>query len=44
MSESVADFLLGRLREWGVGRIYGFPGDGINAILGAFGRAGTIPS
>jgi pyruvate dehydrogenase (quinone) len=43
MSENVADYLLGRLREWGVHRIYGFPGDGINAILGAFGRAGNDP-
>src|SRR6188472_525465 len=43
MSENVADFLLGRLREWGIPRIYGFPGDGINAILGAFGRADNDP-
>ncbi|HXS23125.1 MAG TPA: thiamine pyrophosphate-binding protein, partial [Gemmatimonadales bacterium] len=43
MSENVADFLLGRLREWGIRRIYGFPGDGINAILGAFGRADNDP-
>src|SRR6476659_4563290 len=43
MSENVADFLLGRLREWGIRRIYGFPGDGINAILGAFGRADGDP-
>src|SRR6185437_3530614 len=43
MSENVADFLLGRLREWGIRRIYGYPGDGINAILGAFGRADNDP-
>ena len=41
MSETVSDFLLRRLREWGVERVYGYPGDGINAILGAFDRAGT---
>ena len=28
--------MLGRLREWGVTRIYGYPGDGINGLLGAF--------
>jgi pyruvate dehydrogenase (quinone) len=39
MSDSVADFLLSRLSEWGVRRIYGYPGDGINGILGAFDRA-----
>ncbi len=43
MAESVADFLLARLRAWGVRRIYGYPGDGINAILGAFHRAGNEP-
>jgi len=43
VSQSVADFLLERLREWGVRRIYGYPGDGINAIVGAFDRAGSDP-
>lgn len=38
-----ADFLLERLRGWGVHRISGCPGDGINAILGVFGRAGGDP-
>jgi pyruvate dehydrogenase (quinone) len=36
---TVGDFLLQRLAEWGVKRIYGYPGDGINGIMGAFGRA-----
>src|SRR3954464_5286215 len=36
MSENVAGFMLGRLHEWGVNRIYGYPGDGINGLLGAF--------
>jgi len=40
MSETVADFLLRRLLTWGVRRIYGYPGDGINGIMGAFSRAG----
>src|SRR5487761_904903 len=43
MSETVADFLLKRLGEWGVKRIYGFPGDGINGILAALERAGDKP-
>jgi pyruvate dehydrogenase (quinone) len=43
VAESVADFLLKRLREWGVHRVYGYPGDGINALLGAFRRAGNDP-
>jgi pyruvate dehydrogenase (quinone) len=36
---TVSDFLLRRLTEWGVRRIYGYPGDGINGILGALDRA-----
>ena len=43
MAELVADFTLKRLRDWGVHRIYGYPGDGINAFLGAFDRAGGDP-
>jgi pyruvate dehydrogenase (quinone) len=39
MAELVADFLVRRLHEWGVRRIYGYPGDGINGILGALARA-----
>jgi pyruvate dehydrogenase (quinone) len=39
MAEKVADFVLKRLREWGIERIYGYPGDGINAFLGALDRA-----
>ena len=41
--EKTADFVLGRLREWGVHRVYGYPGDGINGFLGAYGRAGGDP-
>ena len=43
MGELVADFLLERLRQWGVHRLYGYPGDGINAILGALDRADGDP-
>jgi pyruvate dehydrogenase (quinone) len=39
VKETVGDFLLKRLAAWGVRRIYGYPGDGINGIMGAFGRA-----
>jgi pyruvate dehydrogenase (quinone) len=38
MAEKVSDFLLQRLSEWGVKRIFGFPGDGILGILGALER------
>ena len=37
MSQNVADFLLSRLREWGVRQVFGFPGDGINGLLAAWG-------
>jgi len=39
MSMTVGDFLLQRLSQWGVQRVYGYPGDGINGIMGAFGRS-----
>jgi len=39
MADTVADFVLERLSDWGVHRIYGYPGDGINGLLGAFDRA-----
>src|SRR5450759_1331986 len=39
MAETVSDFLVKRLSEWGVKRIFGYPGDGINGIMGALGRA-----
>ena len=38
MPKTAADFMLERLNEWGIERIYGYPGDGINGILGALGR------
>src|SRR2546421_6194444 len=43
MAELVADFVLARLREWGVHRIYGYPGDGINGFLGALESAEGDP-
>jgi pyruvate dehydrogenase (quinone) len=38
MSKQVSDFLLERLAAWDIKRIYGYPGDGINGILGALER------
>jgi pyruvate dehydrogenase (quinone) len=38
MGKTVADQLLERLGEWGVSRIFGYPGDGINGIMGALAR------
>ena len=43
MSETVGDFLVKRLSEWGVKRIFGYPGDGITGIMGALHRAGNDP-
>jgi pyruvate dehydrogenase (quinone) len=40
MSQNVAAFMLSRLSEWGVKRVYGYPGDGINGLLGAFHEQG----
>lgn len=39
MATTVSDFVIGRIREWGVSRIFGFPGDGIGAFDGALGQA-----
>src|SRR3954453_1210648 len=39
MGQTTAEFLLERLHENGVRRIYGYPGDGINALVGALERA-----
>ena len=39
----VADYVLNRLTEWGIHRIYGYPGDGINGFLGALDRAKGDP-
>src|SRR5215217_7473854 len=43
MAELVADYVLRRLGEWGVHRIFGYPGDGINGFLGALDRAEGDP-
>ena len=33
---TVGQFILQRLAEWGVKNVFGYPGDGINGILGGF--------
>jgi pyruvate dehydrogenase (quinone) len=43
MSGTVGDFLLARLREWGVEHVFGYPGDGINGLLAAWSRADNDP-
>ena len=40
MAETVGAFILKRLAEHGVHRVYGYPGDGINGILGGFHEHG----
>ena len=37
---NASDFLVKRLSEWGFSQVYGYPGDGINGIVGAIDRAG----
>jgi pyruvate dehydrogenase (quinone) len=39
MSQTVGDFLVQRLHQWGVRHIFGYPGDGINGVFGALNRA-----
>jgi pyruvate dehydrogenase (quinone) len=43
MAHTVSDFLVERLKAWGIHRIYGYPGDGINGIMGALNRADGDP-
>jgi pyruvate dehydrogenase (quinone) len=38
MAKTAGDYLVNRLHEWGIDRIYGFPGDGINGVFGALNR------
>jgi pyruvate dehydrogenase (quinone) len=43
MSTKVSDHVVERLHEWGVDHVFGYPGDGINGLLAAWGRAGNQP-
>lgn len=42
--QQVGDHIVQRLREWGVEQVFGYPGDGINGLVAAFGRAEDNPS
>jgi pyruvate dehydrogenase (quinone) len=35
---NTSDFLVQRLYSWGIRKIYGYPGDGINGVMGALNR------
>ena len=39
MSQTVGDFIVARLHAWGVRKIFGYPGDGINGVIEALNRA-----
>ncbi|MGW5329245.1 thiamine pyrophosphate-requiring protein [Streptomyces sp. NPDC004014] len=43
MGSKVSDHILERLRAWGVEQVFGYPGDGINGLLAAWGRADDQP-
>lgn len=43
MSIKVSDYILQRLREWGVDHVFAYAGDGINGLLAAWGRADNKP-
>jgi len=43
VAQDVADYLLARLRQWNVRHVFAYPGDGINGIVAAFGRADNRP-
>ena len=43
MTDSVGDYILRRLREWGVQQVFAYPGDGINGLLAAFAKAEDRP-
>ena len=38
MGDTVGDYMIKRLKDWGVSKIFGYPGDGINGIIGALDR------
>jgi pyruvate dehydrogenase (quinone) len=44
LAKTVADFILERLRDWGIHTVFGYPGGGTDAFLGAFDRAGGDPA
>ncbi len=43
MSVTVGQYVMQRMQEWGVERIYAFPGDGINGITAGLRKNGDKP-
>jgi len=43
MAKTVSDFIIQRLHEWGIERVYGYSGDGINGVMAALRRAPAGP-
>ncbi|WP_409181166.1 thiamine pyrophosphate-requiring protein [Amycolatopsis sp. VS8301801F10] len=43
MTETVGDYVLSRLRDWGVEQVFAYPGDGINGLVASFGKADNQP-
>jgi pyruvate dehydrogenase (quinone) len=43
MAQEVADYVLSRLRDWNIRYVFAYPGDGINGLVAAFGRADNRP-
>ncbi len=43
MANTVSDHVVERLRQWGVRRVFGYPGDGINGVIGALDRVAGEP-
>lgn len=44
MGANVGEYVVQRLWDWGVRRVYGFPGDGINGLVTAFNAKGEVPA
>jgi pyruvate dehydrogenase (quinone) len=43
MGKTVGEFMVERLRDWGVRRVFGYPGDAINGILNALRKQEDQP-
>jgi pyruvate dehydrogenase (quinone) len=43
MAQTVGDYVLQRLRDWDVRQVFAYPGDGINGLVTAFGKAENRP-
>ena len=42
MAQTVGDFIVQRLVEWGIHRVYGYPGDGINGVMAGLRKELTV--